>query len=169
MPVIASVSEDHLVACIVSAEFWTTHINVYADRMQNLADRYAISASLISTLTGLSVWGTVTSATEWWGQAAVSLMAFLAAAAAVVPKIRGYGECAFKAMPLAAEYGRALGELRDALGELKTGNHCAQAHAQAAISAFEKIKERKDALKPFPAQLEEEINRLREMNHQPAV
>lgn len=169
MPVIASVSEDHIVACIVSAEFWATHINVYGDRMQDLADRYAISASLISTLTGLSVWGTIAASTEWWGQAAVSLMAFFAAAAAIVPKIRGYAECAFRAVPLAAEYGRVLGELRDALGELKAGNHCAQAHAQSAITAFENIKARKDALKPFPAHLEEEINRLRELNHQPGV
>ena len=57
MPDGANISERRLIECIVSARLWATHIKPYADKMQALADRYAIVASLISTITGLAALG----------------------------------------------------------------------------------------------------------------
>jgi hypothetical protein len=86
-------------------------------------------------------------------------MAFAAAVVAVIPKVRGYGECAVKAAPLSTEYGKVLGDLEDALNELQSNNQNAQTHSRAAVDAFQGIKAKKDALKPFPSELEEEISR----------
>lgn len=161
MPDGANISEQRLKECLESAGFWANHLNLYSDSMQALADRYAISASLISAVTGLGAWGTIAASTKWWGQAAVGVMAFAAAGAAVIPKVRGYSDCALKAAPLSTEYGKVLGTLEDALNELRSGNPNAQTHAREAIAAFEDAKRKKDALKPFPRQLQEEIDEQR--------
>ncbi|MFI5387675.1 MAG: hypothetical protein ACHQ50_16320 [Fimbriimonadales bacterium] len=126
--------------------------------MQLLADRYAISTSLISIVTGLGAWGTIAASTQWWGQAVVGLMAFAAAGMAVIPKVRGYSDCAIKASPLSTDYGRVLGDLEDALGELQSSNPNAQAHAREAVAAFEDIRTKKNALKPFPSELQKRID-----------
>ena len=162
MPKSATVSTDQLDADITSAEFWTTHINVYSDQMQSLADRYAITASLICAITGLTSWATIAASTKWWGQVVVGLMAFAAAAVAVIPKVRHYNECANNAQPLAAEYAQALGALRNSLSELKSSNPDAQDHASEAVKRFDETKKKKDDLRPFPSKLQLQINAQRE-------
>ncbi len=159
MPEIANISDTRLNGCIESAEFWAAKLNVFSADMQDLADRYAIIASLISTVTGLAVWGTI--AASRWGQVLVGLMAFAAAAVAVIPKVRGYSECALKAAPLATEYGQVLGDLEDALKELQSRDQNAQSHSKTAIAEFEGIREKKNALKPFPKQLAKELDEKR--------
>jgi hypothetical protein len=158
MPNGANISEARLTECIVSARFWANHLNSYSDKMQALADGYAISASLISTITGLAVWGMIAASPKLWAQVLVGAMAFAAAAVAVVPKVKGYGECAVKAAPLSTEYGKVLGDLEDALTELQSHNPSAQTDSRAAVDAFQVVKAKKDALKPFPRRLEEEIS-----------
>jgi hypothetical protein len=76
----------------------------------------------------------------------------------VIPKVRGYGDCAVKAAPLSTEYGKVLGDLQDALSELQSSSPNAQSDSRAAAEAFQGIKAKKDALKPFPRKLEEEIS-----------
>jgi hypothetical protein len=165
----ANVSETELKADTVSAEFWTTHINLYSEKMQRLADRYAIAASLISTITGLAVWGTIASSTKWWGQALVCVMAFAAAAVALIPKIRRYNECAVNSLPLSSEYADSLGALHTALEEIHNGSPDAQKDSREAVDKFKDTKKKKDALRPFPWKLEEEINRIRTEKALPQV
>lgn len=158
MPNGANISQQRLMECIDSARFWANHLNSYSDKMQTLADRYAITASLISTITGLAAWGTIVASPKLWAQVLVGVMAFAAAVVAVIPKVRGYSECAVKAAPLSTEYGKVLGDLEDALGELQSSNQNAQTHSRQAVDAFQGIKAKKDSLKPFPRDLEEIIS-----------
>ncbi len=158
MPNGVSISERRLMESIESARFWANHLNSYSDKMQTLADRYAITASLISTITGLAAWGSIAASPKLWAQVLVGVMAFAAAVVAVIPKVRGYGECAVKAAPLSTEYGKVLGDLEDALSELQSSNQSAQTHSRAAVDAFQAVKAKKDGLKPFPRKLEEEIS-----------
>ena len=165
----ADVSETTLLADIISAEYWTTHINLYSEKMQELADGYGIAASLISTITGLAAWMTIVTSPAWWAQFLVGLMAFAAAAVAIIPRVRHYSECAAAAAPLATGYADALTELQNALDEIHKNAANAQDHAREAVTGFRSVKAKKDALKPFPWKLEEEINRLRVLAGKPAV
>ena len=168
MPAIANISEARLNGCIVSANFWAPKLNVYSADMQDLADRYAIIASLISAVTGLAAWGTIAASTKWWGQVLVGVMAFAAAVVAVIPKVRGYSDCALKAASLATEYGQVLGDLEDSLNELQSHDQNAQSHSQAAVGEFEKIREKKNNLRPFPKKLAKELDEKRkELEKQP--
>lgn|SRR5512143_574390 len=159
MPKLAKVSEQRIIECVPNARFWAQHLNSYSERMQSLADWYAIVAATISTITGLAAWKMVSSSPKPWAQALVAVMAFAAAIVAFVPKVKGYGDCAIKAAPLSTEYGKVYGKLLDALDEIHSGDTNAQLHAQAAMDAFEHAKEKKDALRPFPRKLEEESTR----------
>jgi hypothetical protein len=149
---------DGLDESIESARFWADHLQLYSDWMQTVNDRYAIGAALISAVTGLAIWGTVSSETHLWGQAATSAMAFAAAAAAIIPKIRGYGDCALKAAPLSAEYGHSLGELENALEAVKSNLPKARATARQAVKGFEAVKAKKDALRPYPRKLQDHMD-----------
>lgn len=161
MPDNANISERNIIECIVSARLWTTRIGPYSAKMQAIADRYTISASLISTITGLAAWGTIAGSPKLWAQILVGLMAFAAAAAAVIPKVIGYSDCAVNAAPLSTEYGKVLGKLLNALDELLAGAPNAQTHSQAAIDEFDEIRARKQALKPFPKDLQILVDRER--------
>ena len=90
----------------------------------------------------------------------VGVMAFAAAGVAVVPKVRHYSECALNAAPLATEYGKVLGVLEDVLSEFRSGDPNVQTHAQEAIAKFDDIRTKKNALRPFPRDMEEEAIRL---------
>jgi len=163
MPMPASISEQRLTECIPDARFWANHLNSYSERMQSLADWYAIVATLISTITGLTAWKMVAASPKPWAQVLVAVMAFAAAVVAFIPKVKGYGDCAVKSAPLSTEYGKVYGDLLDALNDIRSGNPNAQFHAQAAVAAFQHAKEKKDALRPFPRKLEEESTRYNRM------
>jgi hypothetical protein len=149
-------SPDGLNEYIDSARFWGDHIQLYSDWMQTLSDRYAIGAALISAFTGLAIWGTISSSAQVWAQAAASTMAFCAAAAAIIPKIKGYGNCALSAAPLSTDYGHALDELLTALEGVKSARPKAQVGARKAVADFEAVKAKKDALRPYPRRLQEQ-------------
>ncbi|MGA3058452.1 MAG: hypothetical protein ABSE70_10540 [Candidatus Limnocylindrales bacterium] len=153
-------SQDGLNESIESARFWADHMQLYSDWMQTVNDRYAIAAALISAVTGLAIWGTI-SHYDPWAQLATSAMAFAAAAAAIIPKIRGYGDCALKAAPLSAEYGHSLGELENALEAVKSNLPRARATARQAVKDFEAVKAKKDALRPYPRKLQDHMDAQR--------
>jgi hypothetical protein len=122
--------------------------------MQRLADGYAIAAAVISTVTGLAAWGALAALSAWWAQVAVAVMATATAVVNVIPKVRGYADCAAKAAPLATEYGRSLGELQNAIEALKGHAPGAKVQALKALDRFQVVKEKKDGLRPLPAELE---------------
>ena len=155
------ISESRVRECEVSARFWATEIGLYAERMRKRADRYAIISALLSTLTGLGVWSTLAASTQWPAVLVVSLVALAAAAVAVIPQVRGYGECAEAAASLGPRYGHVLGELRDALDMLHGGHPDGPSLARQAVKEFEEVKAAKDALRPYPADLQEKINAMR--------
>jgi hypothetical protein len=88
-------------------------------------------------------------------------MAFAAAFVSVVPKVRGYGDCALKAAALSTDYGQVLGGLEDALTEVQEGKPSAQDHSKSAVEKFDEIRKRKNELRPFPKDLEEKLNKDR--------
>jgi hypothetical protein len=152
----AGYSQDGLNEYIESARFWADHIQLYSDGMQTLSDRYAIGAALISAFTGLAIWGTISSSPLFLAQAAPSTMAFCAAAAAIIPKIKGYGNCALNAAPLSTDYTHSLAELLNAQEAVKSGRPKAQLSARKAVAGFEAVKAKKDALRPYPRRLQDQ-------------
>jgi len=163
-PATQPVSESRARECEESARFWTTAIGPYAHRMRKRADNYAIIAALLSTLTGLGVWSTLAASTQWPAVLAVSIVALIAAAVTVVPQIKGYAACAEAVAGLGPRYGHVLGELMDALDMLRRGDSNALAPLRQAVDEFEKVRADKQALKPFPADLQKEIDRIRALN-----
>jgi hypothetical protein len=155
------VSEPRLQECETSASFWATEIGRYADLMRKRADNYSIASALLSALTGLGVWSTLAASTQWPVVLLVSLVALVAAAVAAIPRIKGYGECAQAAALLGPRYGHAVGELRDVLGMLQSRNPDAGARAAQAVKEFEDVRAAKEALKPYPAELQRRINGMR--------
>ena len=155
------ISESRVRECEVSARFWATEIGPYAERMRKRADHYAIISALLSALTGLGVWSTLVTSTQWLAVLAVSLVALFAAAVSVIPQIKRYGQCAGAATSLGPRYGHALGELMDALEMLRTGHSDGSSRARQAVELFEKVKAAKDSLRPYPAELHEKINAIR--------
>ncbi len=155
------VSVNRLIGCQFSAQFWAANLPGYGARMQTLADRYTIAASLISTVTGLAAWGTITTSAGAWGEALVGGMAFVAAAVAIIPKYKNYGDCAVKASLISKDYGEVLGRLADvivAMSSRKPGSH---AEAVRIVEQFEAIRARKQDLRPFPADLEAQLHAMR--------
>jgi hypothetical protein len=158
MPESEKISEQNLIECIVSARLWTTRLGPYSAKMQAMADRYAIVAALISVITGLTAWGSIAGSPKLWAQVLVGLMAFAAAAAAVIPRITGYSDCAVKAAPLSTEYGKVLGKLLNALDEMLSDSPDAQVHSRAFIDDFDETRARKQALKPFPTKVQAQVD-----------
>ncbi len=89
-------------------------------------------------------------------------MAVIAAVLALVPKLRGYSDCATNAPGLASKYGKQLEKLRKAHEELDAGVEGASDKAWAAILEFYDIREEKEKLTPYPAKLQAEATRLYE-------
>lgn len=144
--------------CIESTEFWTKHINEHAIHMQNVSDGYAIASSIVSSITGLGVWAIITQSTTLWARIVVGIISLAAAYVAIVQKVRGYSECAIKASPLSARYGKVLSQLREARAKLNNNpnDSIAQAEANKAQDEFDALRQIKQSLKPFPKELQRE-------------
>jgi hypothetical protein len=156
------ISESRLMECEISARFWAAEIGKYAQRMRKRADSFALLSALLSTLTGLGVWTTLASSTHWLAVLAVSVVALAAATSSLIPQIYGYGKCADAASALGPRYGNVLGDLMDALAMLKKDDPNAQSFAIQTVKEFEDIKAEKDALKPFPLDLQVKKDKILE-------
>jgi hypothetical protein len=153
------VSKSRVEECLDSAKFWTDEIGGYGQRMRERADFYAILSAILSAVTSLGVWSTVAASTRPIAIVAVSSIGVLAAVVAIIPTIKGYGGCAEKAAALAPEYAHVKGDLMDALTALHDDPKSGKVRANNAVKDFEKIKREKDALRPFPEDLEKKRKR----------
>jgi hypothetical protein len=150
---IGAVSEERVLECKASARFWATHLGPYADEMDRRGDAYAIAASVLSAITGLAVWTTLSKSTEMAAVVVVSLVAFSSAVVGQIPKIKGYSECAKTSRELSSAYGDAYGDLCDAAARLKQGDPNAATEAGKMVEEFQAVRDKKEALKPYPAKL----------------
>lgn len=152
---------------IHSALFWSEHLGGYGSGMSRLANRYALASALVSALTGATVWVTVTQTDGVLAQVLVTAMAVVAAGLAMWPTTAGYAECAKQSAALASDYGLVLVRLRRALDHLHASRREnvlpkeLDTEVTAAIEEFQKVRARKEALRPYPDALEAKIQALR--------
>jgi len=145
-----------LLECEDSARFWTAKLPSYGQKMQNLADRYAIGAAALAALTALGVWGTLADSTQILAAVAVSVASIATALVTAIPKIKGWAECAGAVPGLVARYGHTIGDLENARAALTHGLAGADRQAERARAEFEAVKADKQRLRPFPTALQEE-------------
>jgi hypothetical protein len=145
-----------------SSLYWSEHLSAYGAKMRSRSDTFAIVAASISAITGAAIWTTVSQSTEIWAQVIVTAMAVAAAITALGPKLKGYSDCATNAPAVASKYGRHLVKLRKLHDELDAGVEGASDKAWTAIGEFYDIREEKEKLTPYPAELEAEATKLYE-------
>lgn len=134
-------------ACLDSALFWVEALPRYANKMQEIADRWAIASSVLGLVSGLAIWATLAQSTTFWAQAIVTGVAFATGVCGVIPRIRNYGEMAGSARGLIPRYARSSGELRS-LWEHREWLDKPQ--AQTIVETFQAMKEAKDQLRYLP-------------------
>ena len=137
------VSERTVLDCLNSSKYWIAVLPEYANDMQRRADRWAIVAGALSAVGGLGVWLTIMKDARTWVQFAVSAVAFAAAIAALVPRVKNYGEMAGQARQLMTPYGHIEGLLRDAVEQRGDGWPPHQ-DLRGVIEAFDATKASKD-------------------------
>lgn len=152
--------EDTLTYDEKSCVYWSEHLSSYGAKMRSRSDSYAVAAAVISAITGAAIWTTVSHSTEIWAQLIVTAMAVAAAIAALMPKLKGYSDCATNAPSLASKYGRHLTKLRRAHDDLNAGIPGAAERAWSAVNEFYDIRDEKEKLTPYPAQLEAEASKM---------
>lgn len=152
------VSASRIGECLDSARFWVDALPAYADQQQTLADRLALTAGIVSAFSGLAIWPIVT-ADPTLGKLFASSLALVAAVAALIPRIKNYGESAGHARELTSRYGSLLGDLEDLQAAiLRTPGHRKESVLDPALTAparellkeFEATKQKKDALRGLP-------------------
>ena len=136
------VSPGTVVACLNSTRYWDAVLPEYASDMQRRADRWAIFSGALSAVGGLGVWATISHDARTWAQFAVSGIAFLGAIAALVPRVKSYGEMAGQARQLVTSYGRLEGLLYDAVGWPPGTGH--DGVVRKVIDDFNAVKASKD-------------------------
>ena len=156
------VSIEDIRDCVLSAAFWAGELPGYSRKIRTLSDGFAIAAAIISTLTGLTAWSQLSASSEVWVQGIVVVASLLAAATAITPKIRDYAACAVAAASLATRYGESLGDLRDALAMLENGNPGANEFAYRVRKDFQRVRQEKALLSPFPKTLQDKRNAQRD-------
>jgi hypothetical protein len=135
------VSRRSVLACLNSARYWDAVLPAYANQMQRLADRWAILSGALAAVGGLGVWATISKDARTWAQFVVSAVAFAAAIAALVPRVKSYGEMAGQARQLLPNYGRVEGLLGDVLDNFDTTD---DARVRKIVVDFNTVKALKD-------------------------
>jgi hypothetical protein len=153
---VVPVSRERVETCLRSATFWVVALPKYADRQQRKADLWAIAAGVLAALTGLAIFPVLTDSSTDLEKVLVSLVAFVAAICALVPRVMNYAEFAGQARELSSRYGGVVGDLTD-LAQAKSYD---SEMARRVVEAFEAIKENKDALRGLPDRAAEEIARI---------
>lgn len=142
------ISEVRLRKCLASAGYWVIALPTYADRMQALADRWALAAGMLAILTGLAVWTKVAESGSVWAEAVVAAAAVLAGVFALVPRIKNYGELAGSARELGAQAKHLYGELLDLWCDK---DNCLDSEvAKERVRNFEAVRKDKDRLRYLP-------------------
>jgi hypothetical protein len=141
-PSTISVSHENLQECLDSSAYWVRLLPEYANDMQHKADRWAIAAGVVSAITSLGVWSTLSNMTTWWSQGIVAVASLIAGVCALIPRVKNYGEMAGHARELTARYGKTLGDLLDLREQ---DSQWATDRAHEAIAAFDSVKAAKDA------------------------
>jgi hypothetical protein len=147
------VSIERIRNCLKSASFWVNELPRFADRQQRRADFWAIAAGILAAITSLAIFPVLDANSTDVERAIVTGVAFLAAVCALVPRIMNYGEQAGSARELSSRYGSIVGKLID----LEKADAIPQAAAREAVTEFEAIKEKKDALRGLPDRTDVEI------------
>jgi hypothetical protein len=158
---VSTQTDATLAECEQSARFWSACLPKYGQKMRNLADRYAIFSAALAAVTGLSVWGALANSTQLWAVITVSLTSLATSMLTAIPKIKGWSECAGATPILASKYGHAIGELQNARAALKAGSPGAAEQASKARAEFEATRNEKNFLKPYPSDLQAEVEELR--------
>lgn len=149
----APISKERVEKCLSSAEFWVDELPRYADRQQQRADSWAIAAGALAALTGLAIFPVASDASSFLVKAIVSLVAFMAAVCALIPRVKNYAELAGQARELQSRYGSVVGKLLD----LTKANPLPQEPARTVVGEFESIKQKKDALRGLPDRTQVEL------------
>ena len=153
---------------IHSALFWSERLGGYGSEMSGLANRFALASALVSAATGATVWVTLTESKGVAAQLLVSVMAVVAAGLAMWPSAAGYAECAKQSAALSSDYGQVLVKLRKATDHVHASRRTnvltkdLAAEVDSAIDEFQKIRARKESLRPYPVALEKEVRDLRQ-------
>lgn len=145
---VAPISKTRLRMCVDSTTYWAVELPRYANRQQDKADRWALAAGVVGAITGLSAFPTLEN-TGLWGRIAVAAAAFLAAAFALVPRVKNYAEMAGKAREIASAYGPLRGGFVDAYAEMEAGRGSDDAR-RALVEEFQAVKAKKDELRYLP-------------------
>jgi len=127
--------------CLESAKYWTAVLPKYANDMQARADRWAVTSGVLSAVAGLSVWATLLQSAWWWAQILVAVVSLLSAIAALVPRVKNFGEMAGHARQLSSAYGRVEGQLVDAHEWKRNRN---EQVLQKVVEDFDNTKSSKD-------------------------
>jgi hypothetical protein len=153
-PELPTVSQPRVEECERSARFWALELAPWADEMSALADRYAIVAAILSALSGLAVWPVIEGLPGLKGRIIVSVVALASSVSILIPKIRGYAECAKSAFSIGERYGDVLGALVDAREKFVAKDPNAPMLGRLAVEKFQEVRKAKEALKPYPRDLE---------------
>jgi hypothetical protein len=142
------VTVERVVRCLRSAELCHRVLGEVAQEAQTTSKRWVWTGVACSAIVTLGVWPTIAASSAWPAIAAVSLVAFVSALAAAVPRLLGYDETAKEAASLQSAYGHMIGELTDLLTAMRQPSPPAyvQTAARRTVAAFEELKSRKDAL-----------------------
>ncbi|MDR3657516.1 MAG: hypothetical protein P4L48_18200 [Mycobacterium sp.] len=137
------VSKERLERCLQDAQYWSLALPKYADSSQRKADWWSILAGALAAITSLSIFPVVGQNATTTIKVIVSAVALASAIAALVPRVKNYGEQAGTARVLAAQYGSVYGRLLDLAESSRINEHV----ARTVMAEFQSIKEKKDALR----------------------
>ncbi len=142
------VTVERVARCLRSAELCHRVLGEVAQEAQTTSKRWVWTGVACSAIVTLGVWPTIAASSAWPAIAAVSLVAFVSALAAAIPKLLGYDETAREAASLQSAYGHMIGELTDLLSAMRQPSPPAyvQTAARRTVAAFEELKSRKDSL-----------------------
>jgi hypothetical protein len=134
--------------CLKSAQRCHRVLGEIAREAQTTSTRWVWTGVACGAIVTLGVWPTIAASTAWPAIAAVSLVAFVSALAAAIPRVLGYDETAREAASLQSAYGHMIGELTDLLAAMEQASPPpeVQTAARKTVAAFEELKSRKDAL-----------------------
>ena len=106
----------------------------------------------VRSVAGLSVWATIDKSTRVEAQVAVAVVSITSAIAALVPRVKNYGEMAGQARQLSSSYGRVEGHLFNAYQQPEENWNYEV--LQRIVEEFDSVKSSKDTnLRDLPPRI----------------